>query len=197
MAGAAAGLLTRPVPVPLVPSATILDVAAPALVLGSTQPPVEGGGLDVVRRRSGGGAVLLDPAAVVWLDLIVPAGDPLWSHDVGRAFLWLGDVWAAAIGGGAVRHGGPFQRTPLSERVCFAGLGHGEVTLDGRKVVGIAQRRTRDWALFQCAALLSWDYAAIARLMDVPADAIAGAAAGLPLTAAGLTGAFLAALGAV
>lgn len=196
MAGAAGDLFARPVPAPPAPSATILDVATPALVLGSTQPAVEAPGLDVVRRRSGGGAVLLDPAAVVWVDVVVPAGDPLWSEDVGRAFLWLGDVWVAAVGGGAVRHDGPLCRTPFSDRVCFAGLGPGEVTVGGRKVVGIAQRRTRDWALFQCAALLSWDYAVIARLMGVPADAIAGAAAGLPLLAAALTGAFLAALGA-
>ena len=68
--------------------------------------------------------------------------------------------------------------------VCFAGLGPGEVTVDGRKVVGISQRRTRAWARFQCAALGRWDPAALAELLvGVPADEIADAAtdAGVPL----------------
>jgi lipoate-protein ligase A len=30
------------------------------------------------------------------------------------------------------------------------------VSVDGRKVVGISQRRTREGAWFQCAALLEW-----------------------------------------
>jgi lipoate-protein ligase A len=44
-----------------------------------------------------------------------------------------------------------------SGRICFAGLGPGEVTVNGRKVVGVSQRRTRKGALFQTAALLRWD----------------------------------------
>jgi lipoate-protein ligase A len=40
--------------------------------------------------------------------------------------------------------------------VCFAGLGPGEVSVNGRKVVGISQRRSRQGARFQCAALLEW-----------------------------------------
>ena len=42
-------------------------------------------GVEVVRRRSGGGAVLLLPGEFVWLDLVIPAGDPLWLDDVGQA----------------------------------------------------------------------------------------------------------------
>ena len=32
-------------------------------------------GLDVVRRRSGGGAVLLRPEGMMWVDLLLPRGD--------------------------------------------------------------------------------------------------------------------------
>ena len=139
---------------PLVGERTLTwcDVDGPSLVLGSAQRDevVAGTGLDVVRRRSGGGAVLLVPGQAVWADVTIPAGDPLWETDVGRAFWWLGDVWAAALGSlgvDAVVHRGPLVKSRWSQQVCFAGLGSGEVTVGGRKVVGISQRRTRAAAL--------------------------------------------------
>ena len=47
-------------------------------------------------------------------------------------------------------------RTTWSDHVCFAGIGGGEVIRDGRKVVGISQRRTRAGARFQCALYRHW-----------------------------------------
>jgi lipoate-protein ligase A len=137
-------------------------------VLGSSQPwsdvdaaRAAGIGLDVARRRSGGGAVLVGPGQVLWVDLVIPAGDPRWDADVGRAAWWVGDQWAAALNavgiGDASVWRGALQRGPWSDRVCFAGLGPGEVTVRGAKVVGLSQRRTRGGALFQGAALLRWD----------------------------------------
>jgi hypothetical protein len=76
------------------------------------------------------------------------------------------------------------QPTPWSTSVCFAGLGPGEVTVDGRKVVGLSQRRTREAALFQCCAALRWEPA---RLLDLlafdDADRARGAAELAPLAA--------------
>ena len=63
---------------------------------------------------------------------------------------------ALAGGGGATVHGPAPPATAWSKLVCFAGLGPGEVTVAGAKVVGMGQRRTRAGALFQCAALLEW-----------------------------------------
>jgi lipoate-protein ligase A len=136
----------------------VLEPTETAVVLGSTQADsVLVPGTPAVRRRSGGGAVLVEPGGLVWVDVFVPAGDPLWEVDVGRAFAWLGATWVSALGAGAARaHAGPLVTTPWSKLVCFAGLGPGEVTIDGAKVVGLAQRRTRAGALFQCAALLEW-----------------------------------------
>ena len=79
-----------------------MEPQPPALVLGSTQAGSVGGGrrrrgVEVVRRRSGGGAVLLEPGAVLWVDVILPAGDPLWVDDVGAPSYWLGEAWAAAL----------------------------------------------------------------------------------------------------
>ncbi len=126
-------------------------------------------GIEVVRRRSGGGAVLLDPGAVVWVDAIIPAGDPLWDADVQRATWWIGEAWAAAIdkvGAGPARSWrGGMRATAWSGRVCFAGLGPGEVCRGPQKMVGVSQRRTRGAALFQTAALLSWDPARLLGLL--------------------------------
>lgn len=171
----------------------VLEATEPAVVLGSTQAEsLVVPGTPTVRRRSGGGAVLVEPGGLVWVDVFVPAGDPLWEVDVGRAFAWLGRVWAGALGAGALAHAGPLVTTPWSKLVCFAGLGPGEVTLDGAKVVGMAQRRARAGALFQCAALREWrpqrlldrlaltdderrragrDLAGVARGLDVELDA--------------------------
>ncbi|MDQ4090648.1 MAG: hypothetical protein M3163_10155 [Actinomycetota bacterium] len=135
----------------------VLEPTSAAVVLGSTQSDsVVVPGTPAVRRRSGGGAVLMEPGGLVWVDVFVPAGDLLWEVDVGRAFGWLGAAWGSAVGGAAVPHAGPLVTTPWSQLVCFAGLGPGEVTVDGVKVVGISQRRTRAGALFQSAALLEW-----------------------------------------
>jgi len=165
---------------------TWCDVTAPAVVLGSTQGDATlapgAAGLGVTRRRTGGGAVLVEPGRVVWADVVVPAGDRLWQADVGRAVWWLGDVWAAALAelglAGAAVHRGGLVRTPWSATVCFAGLGPGEVSVGGRKVVGISQRRTRAGALFQCAVPLAWDAAPLlAALALTPAERREAAAA--------------------
>ena len=131
-------------------------------------------GTPIVRRRSGGGAVLVEPGGLVWVDAFVPAGDPLWDDDVGRAFAWFGEVWSAALADagvpGARAHDGALVATAWSRLVCFAGLGPGEVTLDGAKVVGMSQRRTRAGALFQSAALLEWRPAGLLECLVVTDD---------------------------
>jgi lipoate-protein ligase A len=184
------------------------DITRATLVLGSTQAAsdvddaaVAAAHVDVVRRRSGGGAVLLAPGDVSWIDVVVPAGDPLWHDDVGVAFEWLGEVWVhalAAVGvSGAVVHRGALVRTEWSDRVCFAGLGPGEVTHHGAKVVGISQRRTRHAARFQCAVLHRWDVGAIAPLVGLGADAVASMrplAAGVAVDEGALVDALVAAL---
>jgi lipoate-protein ligase A len=186
------------VPDPAQRSVWVADPTGPALVLGSTQPDSlvqPAVDVEVVRRRSGGGAVLVVPGDLLWVDVIVPAGDDLWDDDVGRAAHWLGEVWAAALGELGVTglvHTGGLMRAPWSDQVCFAGLGPGEVTVGGAKVVGISQRRTRAAARYQCAALGRWDPDALAGLLvDVPADVIAGVAAGVGVPLDELLDAFL------
>ena len=193
--------------------ARVMTVDRPALVLGSGQPDsdVDDGaaaaaGVEIVRRRSGGGAVLVAPGGLLWVDLVIPTGDALWQADVGRASWWVGATWASAlqnaIGAQADVWRGAMRRSSWSALVCFAGLGPGEVCIDGQKVVGVSQRRTRTAALFQTAALLQWDPAALVTLLRLDGEARIRAASDLAAVARGvgsrfagpLLDAFLAAL---
>jgi lipoate-protein ligase A len=156
-----------------------LEVVRPVLLLGSSQPAGDvdetvtaRAGVEVARRRSGGGAVLLSAGQARWWDVFIPAGDRLWQADVGRAFHWLGQAWVEALGGvglAATWYDGPMRQTSWSRRVCFAGLGPGEVLVDGRKAVGLSQRRTRATTLFQCCVMLQWDPRAILELLALEA----------------------------
>jgi lipoate---protein ligase len=163
------------------------------VVLGSTQTKdvIDAGraaraGVDVVRRSTGGGAVLVAPASQVWLDVWVPRGHGLWDDDIIGAAAWLGDAWMralASLGAEALRvHDGAAVRGAVADLVCFAGLGPGEgqVATDtdtdtdtdtatdtdtdtatrrhaGAKVTGLAQRRTRTGARFHTTAPLVWE----------------------------------------
>jgi lipoate-protein ligase A len=177
-------------------SVVVFDVARPTLVLGSSQADdvvdwerVRERGVEVVHRRSGGSAVLVEPGAAVWVDVTIPAGDRWWDHDVGRAFHWLGAAWAEVLIAGGVLarwHDGAMQRTPWSPWVCFAGLGPGEVTVGGRKVVGLSQRRTREGALFQCCAALRWEPERLLDLLALGDADRAQAAADIADVATGL-----------
>jgi lipoate-protein ligase A len=139
----------------------------------------------VVRRRSGGGAVFVIPGECLWVDVLLPRDDPRWDDDVGVAAHWVGDAWAAAVGDGAQTHRGALQRSPWSDLVCFAGLGPGEVTKAGQKVVGISQRRTRAGARFQCVALANWDPASLLALLALSQEDRDRAEADIRVAAAG------------
>jgi lipoate-protein ligase A len=203
--GRSADLVGGPPGQPAARVARVLHPVDRALVLGSAQS--EGcvdhdacaiAGVEVVRRRSGGGAVLVQPGDQAWVDLFVPAGDPLWEADVSRASWWLGDAWARALEacgvGGAEVWKGAMLRSPWSSLVCFAGRAAGEVTVPGgAKIVGVCQRRGRSGALFQCACILRWEPVPLLDLLALSPqqraealDVVAGAAFGAGAAGAGV-----------
>jgi lipoate-protein ligase A len=157
------------------------DVAGPTLVLGSTQPAelVDGAllrarGVELFRRRGGGGAVYLAPGEQLWLDAWIPRHDPLWVADVSAAAAWVGAWWTEALAGpgreGFEVHRGRSVPGELGDVVCFAGRGPGEVFKGRRKVVGLSQWRAREGALFSSCAYRRWDPASLLALMDVDAE---------------------------
>ena len=189
----------------------VMQPAAGAVVLGSGQRPgavdataARRRGLQVLRRRSGGGVVLVSPGDLLWVDVVVPRGDPLWHPDTGRSFLWLGELWRSALGSsgiGADVHEGRYEPGRWGPLVCFAGRGPGEVFVGGRKVIGLSQRRTGAGARFQCGVLLRWDPAALAGLLVLPAEQretlehdLDACAAGVGLSEQRILDAFLGAL---
>lgn len=136
------------------------DLTQPAIVLGSRQrddvldlAACRRRGWQLVRRRSGGAAVLLVPDSIVWIDVVLPHG--FAPDDVRGSMVWIGERWVTALRAeGSVAdtdadlddlqvHVGGMVRSAWSELVCFAGLGPGEVLHGGRKLVGLSQRRTR------------------------------------------------------
>jgi lipoate-protein ligase A len=158
--------------------ARALQVDRPTLVLGSTQRAdlvsrvrVEERGVDVVRRRGGGGSVLLMPGDHLWLDAWIPRHDPLWSSDVSAGAAWVGEWWGDALSGAGLTdltvHRGRAQPGELGELVCLAGRGPGEVFSGGRKVVGLSQWRSREGALFMSCAYTQWRPEALTDLLHL------------------------------
>ena len=179
-AGSAADFHARTIGEDPAPEVWVFDVASPALVLGSAQRgdgvaddvACAAAGVEVVRRRSGGGAVLLVPGEVTWFDVVVPAADLHAAgvgDDVGRSMTWIGGHVAAALAGlgvaADVHTGGMLACSAWCPLVCFAGIGPGEVLVGGVKLVGISQRRTRAGARFQCAVHIVWSPDSLAPLL--------------------------------
>ena len=167
LSGSVSELLDAPEPPPGSPRlARLHTVERPGLVLGSAQPAsvadwaaAADAGVEVVRRRSGGGAVLLQPGRQVWADFFVPADDLLWSDDVTEAARWAGALWSSAVAPFAAEpvsvHTGRLTADRWGKLVCFAGQGPGEVFAGGLKVVGVSQRRNPRRARIQTTARLA------------------------------------------
>ncbi len=141
------------------------SVESPAIILGSTQKESDVDkaiakdlGLDVVRRRSGGGAVFVHPTQSVWIDITIPKDDPLFVEDVTASMLWLGDVFVEALSPWvqAMTYRDAFEAGADGRSVCFASTSPGEVFVGKSKLVGISQRRGRDGARLQCVLYRSW-----------------------------------------
>lgn len=186
-------------PIEPVARVEVLEIVRPAVVLGSTQSfdvvdadRAAESGFEVVRRRSGGGVVILQPGDHSWIDVTVPRGHALWHDDVERATWWLGEVWcnvlqdvapSSPLGGGSPSgwavHREKLVATAPERAVCFASVGPGEVVRGGHKVVGISQRRTKDAARFQCTVFRAIDVVLYRRLLRIEVAASLGEAVGV------------------
>ena len=113
--------------------------------------PSPAGGLPVVRRTTGGGAILHD--LEVTYSLTVPVGHPLVAGHANRLYELAHDAIIAAIGDGARRLGCAHPRCDASSLrgpfFCFARRHGLDVVMDNAedptgvsKIAGSAQRRT-------------------------------------------------------
>jgi lipoate---protein ligase len=143
--------------------------------------------LDVLERRAGGGAVLLDEHMLCGA-ICVPLPHPLVTDDLTESYRWLGERVATRL----QALGEPFARRvevpearadiatlraaaePVSKLLlatCYGALSPHEVVLgNGRKVVGFAQVRRRHAALFQLG-ILQRDQSGLADFLRVDEDA--------------------------
>jgi lipoate-protein ligase A len=118
-------------------------------------------GIDVVRRPTGGRAVLHDHE--VTYSLVISANDPRVTAGILAAYLTISQALIrglAYLGITAellpLRRGVPLPPDKASP-VCFATPSSYEVAVGGRKIIGSAQRRAHDVIMQHGSIPLSWN----------------------------------------
>ena len=178
----------------LVPQTRVWTYREGAIVLGRSQHAMADGAgpagfdhLPLVKRGAGGGAVLVGP----WLlsaSLLLPLDDPrMNTGSVADSYRWLGEAMVTALAGFGVQA----RTVPPEERIaapqdlkwaCFAGVAPWEIVVDDpatgapRKLIGFAQRRSRNGMLLALGVLMQpAPWRAMARTLGYPdaqADAL-------------------------
>lgn len=161
---------------------------SPAIVLGCSQRALQagiehrlGGQAALLVRDSGGGVVLTGP----WLvsaSLVLPLEHPWVSHGLIESYRRLGQLHVAALGElGVAARALPPQELPRAHVgsaattaawACFGGLSPWEVVNpEGRKLVGLAQRRRQSGVLLVAGTLIGTaDWPLLCAAMGHPED---------------------------
>jgi|TARA_B100001094_G_scaffold125504_1_gene121485 lipoate-protein ligase A len=151
----------------LTPTIWVIEPRDTCLVLGKSEREkpflnlnyLKEKGINLTTRQSGGGAVLVAPNDILWVDVFVPQSSNFWENDITKASIWVGGIWHDALKRldvASYLYEGKFERSRASDLVCFAGKGPGEILIDEKKILGISQRRSRLGARFQCALIINW-----------------------------------------
>jgi lipoate-protein ligase A len=118
-------------------------------------------GIDVVRRPTGGRAVLHDHE--VTYSLVISANDPRVTAGILAAYLMISQALIRGLSYLGItaellplRRGVPLPSDKASP-VCFATPSSYEVAVGGRKIIGSAQRRAHDVIMQHGSIPLSWD----------------------------------------
>ena len=152
----------------------------PCLSLGFSQPyaAADAGfcaahGVDVVRRPTGGRAVLHHQELTY--AVAAPLGRAPFAHDLQAAYRTICGALVAglrAVGVPAELSGAPADGLikPTQVIPCFVGPAAGEVVAGGRKLVGSAMRRVGDSILQHGSILEGWDGALQAGCLGLADD---------------------------
>lgn len=181
--GLASSLHADPVKYLDVRTARFLKVEKSSLVLGSSQNPahfhqssVSRTGIEIAVRRSGGGAVFLEPSRQLWVDISIPKDDPLYRDDVQKSFFPIGSIFLEVLSrisrNEFEMHTGNLIGGLIGKEICFAGVGPGEITFEGAKVVGISQRRTANGSVFQCTVYSRYPFVEITDIMGSVVESV-------------------------
>jgi lipoate-protein ligase A len=137
-------------------------------------------GVQILKRSAGGGALLLDQHMLCGAIALPISRLP--TPDVTESYRWLAELLLAAL---AIPHARRVavaeareditnlrrrQDDPVSQALlttCYGALSPHEIVVDTRKLVGLAQIRRRDAALFQFGVLLR-DQSPLAEYLNVP-----------------------------
>jgi lipoate-protein ligase A len=116
-------------------------------------------GVGLVRRPTGGSAIYHDGPERELTYSVVAAADDLGTEDLLETYRWIGGALLrglTALGAPAAMIAVPDQDGP-TPAFCFARTGRYEIEVDGKKLVGSAQRRQRGCFLQHGAVLLGVD----------------------------------------
>jgi lipoate-protein ligase A len=176
-----------------------------AVIMGCSQRPDEGqtqrslkAGFPIMRRRSGGGAVLAGPW-MLSVTVFIPTDHPVAGQNIIEIFSWLERIWIDTLLSCGVPCKGVDQQMIDRSKVvsqeqdlkwaCYAALSHGEiVSEDGRKLVGLAQIRKRkgvalvsglhlypcDWNALSSIVVGSAEQGASLRALNSDANSLSG-----------------------
>lgn len=130
-----------------------------AIVVGRAQGlALAGTGLPVLKRPTGGGAVLVGPW-MVGVSVVMSPTCPLLGPGVTAAYRWMGLAharWLRGFGLDARVCRGPGTPAPAGlDWACFAGLSPWEVTVGGRKITGLAQARRGGTVVLSAGTLVT------------------------------------------
>ncbi|MBI5493341.1 MAG: lipoate--protein ligase family protein [Deltaproteobacteria bacterium] len=141
---------------PALPTLRVYGWASPTISIGFVQNPSHllGHGLPVVRRVTGGRAVLHDNELTY--SIVVPSSNPLFLEGITGAYSAISACILKALKDigitASFSRGTPKGRSPQKDG-CFFSASRYEILVEGKKLVGSSQRRFRN-AFLQHGSIL-------------------------------------------
>ncbi len=161
------------------PSLRLFYWSRPAITIGFLQKKgIEGLyslGIPVVRRPTGGRAVYHDRE--VTYSIVLPPNDPILKHTTVEVYAIFAQGFVKALrymGIEAEVVSKPINQKGASKLLCFGSISQCEITIQGRKVIGSAQRRAECGFIQQGSILLDGRQSPLEEIEGRNSNAYAG-----------------------